>query len=208
MFDSRAQALSAKLVYITKVLQCILLAAILFLVKVFLVKLLASSFHVGTYFERIRDSLFNQYVLEILSGPPVLEMDRLKHEDEKLIEEVSLLKKAGATTKGLEGLPGIGENTEARMSKNLGRSRTGISREVKPGSNITIEHLHKLNRKNVSVFNMKRLINLVKHQGVTTFGQGLDGGVGKGVDTEIKSEWQAKVVAKEIFDNVSSPGAP
>jgi len=209
MFDSKAQSASKKLVYVTKVLQCFLLAACMFLVKVFLVKVLASSFHVDTYFERIRDSLFNQHVLEVLSGPPVVELQQMKDDDEKLMDEVALLKKAGATAPGLTGLPGIGERNETlKSSKTFKRSKTGVSGEVK-GSGLTVEHLHKLNRKNVSAFNMKRLINLVRYQGVATLGQGLDTDAAEGsegMDTEIRSEWQAKAVAKEIFDNVPRPG--
>lgn len=90
-------------------------------------------------------------------------MDRLKYEDEKLIEEVLLLKKVGVMMKGLEGLLGIGENIEVWMFKNFGRSRIGIFREVKLGFNIIIEYLYKLNWKNVLVFNMKCFINLVKY---------------------------------------------
>lgn len=209
MFDSKARSASNKLVYVTKVLQCFLLGACLFLVKVFLVKVLASSFHVDTYFERIRDSLFNQHVLEVLSGPPVVELQQMKEDDEKLMDEVALLKKAGASAPGLSGLPGISEGNETlKSNKTFKRSKTGLSGEVK-GSGITVEHLHKLNRKNVSAFNMKRLINLVRYQGVATLGQGLDTDAadgGEGMDTEIRSEWQAKAVAKEIFDNVPRPG--
>jgi hypothetical protein len=209
MFDSKARAASQKLVYVTKVLKCLLLAACLFLVKVFLVKLLSSSFHVDTYFERIRDSLFNQHVLEILSGPPVVELERIKDDDEKLMDEVALLKQAGASAPGLAGLPGISESRARPVSGKLKGSSRPVSGEVKPGSGITVEHLHKLNRKNVSAFNMKRLINMVRHHGVATLGQGLDGAVAEdseGMDTEIRSEWQAKAVAKEIFENVPRPG--
>ena len=214
MFDSKARAASQKLVYVTKVLQCFLLAACLFLVKVFLVKVLASSFHVDTYFERIRDSLFNQHVLEVLSGPPVVEIERMKDDDEKLMDEVALLRQAGATAPGLAGLPGITESRGPLRPATSGKAKSGsrpVSGEVKPGSGITVEHLHKLNRKNVSAFNMKRLINMVRHQGVATFGQGLDGVAAEdqeGMDTEIRSEWQAKAVAKEIFEHVPRPGVP
>ncbi|KAG0610640.1 hypothetical protein M758_7G080700 [Ceratodon purpureus] len=212
MFDSKARTASQKLVYVTKVLQCFLLAACLWLVKVFLVKVLASSFHVDTYFERIRDSLFNQHVLEVLSGPPVVELERMKEDDEKLIDEVAMLKRAGATAPGLTGLPGIMESRQSLkpVSGKLKGSSKPVSGEVKPGSGITVEHLHKLNRKNVSAFNMKRLVNMVRYQGVATLGQGLDGVVAEdeGMDTEIRSEWQAKAVAKEIFENVPRPGVP
>jgi hypothetical protein len=87
------------------------------------------------------------------------------------------------------------------------RSKTFASGEVKAGSEISVQHLHKMNRKNVSAWNMKRLINLVKYQGVTTLSQTIDDDVaGEGMDTEIRSEWQAKAAAKEIFNNVARPG--
>lgn len=208
MFDSKAQASSKKLVYVTKVLQCFLLAAVLFIIKVFLVKVLASSFHVGIYFERIRDSLFNQHILEVLSGPPVVELERMRDDDEKLMEEVAMLKEAGAMAPGLTGLPGISEGSEtSRGEITFRQSRTGVRVEVEPGSGITVQHLHKLNRQNVSAFNMKRLINMVRSKGVSTFGQGLDENAQEDgeMDTEIWSEWQAIAVAKEIFANVARP---
>lgn len=212
MFDLKAQATSRKLVYVTKVLQCFLLAACLWLVKVFLVKVLASSFHVDTYFERIRDSLFNQHVLEVLSGPPVVELQQMQEDDEKLMDEVAMLKRAGATAPGLTGLSGIRESMKKlKHEKTLKRTKPGASGEIREGSGITVEHLHKLNRKNVSAFNMKRLINMVRYNGVATLGQGMDNAAledEEGMDTEIRSEWQAKAVAKEIFENVPRPGVP
>ena len=39
----------------------------LWLLKVLLVKILTDSFHRAGYFDRIQDSMFHQYVLEILS---------------------------------------------------------------------------------------------------------------------------------------------
>ena len=43
------------------------------MVKTFLVKLLVSSFHVKRFFDRIQESIFHQYVLQTLSGPPLME---------------------------------------------------------------------------------------------------------------------------------------
>ncbi|XXG40781.1 hypothetical protein AAC387_Pa01g1414 [Persea americana] len=37
-------------------------------------KIIASSFHVNTFFDRIQESIFHQYVLQTLSGPPMKEM--------------------------------------------------------------------------------------------------------------------------------------
>ena len=83
-------------------------------------ELLSSSFHVNTYFERIRDSLFNQHVLENLSGLPVVELERIKNEDEKLIDKVALLKQAGALVPGLVGLPSISESRVRPVSISVG----------------------------------------------------------------------------------------
>ncbi|XXG71804.1 hypothetical protein AAC387_Pa07g1044 [Persea americana] len=48
---------------VTKILVCLLVSTLIWLVKTLLVKVLASSFHVSTYFDQIQDSLFNQYVI-------------------------------------------------------------------------------------------------------------------------------------------------
>ncbi|KAL3613774.1 hypothetical protein CASFOL_041848 [Castilleja foliolosa] len=47
-----------------------LIGATIWLVKIVLVKVLASSFHVTTYFDRMKESVFHHYVLDMLSGPP------------------------------------------------------------------------------------------------------------------------------------------
>ncbi|KAJ6724690.1 MECHANOSENSITIVE ION CHANNEL PROTEIN [Salix viminalis] len=83
--------------YVTKVLVCSVVGTLLWLVKTLVVKVLASSFHVSTYFDRIQESLFNQYVIETLSGPPLVEMRRNEEEEERLLEEVQKLQNAGAT---------------------------------------------------------------------------------------------------------------
>jgi len=42
-------------------------------VKTFALKVLASKFNVRNFFERIQESVFHQYVLQTLSGPPLIE---------------------------------------------------------------------------------------------------------------------------------------
>ncbi|CAM6034245.1 unnamed protein product [Sphagnum compactum] len=166
--------------YITKALVCFLIAAVLVVVKIFLVKVLASCFHVDKYFERIRDSLFNQFVLETLMGPPVEEERQSFIEDERLKAEVAGLKKAEAA---------------------------GMDEKV-----ISMQTLAKLKQRNVSAWNMKRLINLVKHTGVATLTHNIednlmdtDGNMGDQSDREINCEWKAKFAAKQIFNNVARP---
>ncbi|CAI9100685.1 OLC1v1037838C2 [Oldenlandia corymbosa var. corymbosa] len=59
--------------YITRGIASSLIGAVMWMVKTFLVKLLASSFQVQTFFDMIQDTIFHQYVLQTLSGPPLME---------------------------------------------------------------------------------------------------------------------------------------
>ncbi|XP_021901979.1 mechanosensitive ion channel protein 10-like, partial [Carica papaya] len=59
--------------YITKALAACLIGAALWLLKTLLIKTLAASFHVKRFFERLQDSIFHQYVVQTLSGPPLME---------------------------------------------------------------------------------------------------------------------------------------
>lgn len=82
--------------FVTKIMICLVVGVMLWLVKTLLVKVLASSFHVSTYFDRIQESLFNPYVIETLSGPTLVEIRRAEEEEERLANEVANLQKAGA----------------------------------------------------------------------------------------------------------------
>ncbi|CAI9285408.1 unnamed protein product [Lactuca saligna] len=59
--------------YLTWTIVALLVGSILWLLKTFLLKILATSFHVSNFFDRIQESIFLQYVLHTLSGPPVME---------------------------------------------------------------------------------------------------------------------------------------
>lgn len=59
--------------YITRGLACFLLGALIWMLKTLFIKLLASSFHVKRFFDRIQESIFHQYVLQTLSGPPLMD---------------------------------------------------------------------------------------------------------------------------------------
>lgn len=205
MFRARAQQATSALVYITKVLQCFLLGAALVVVKTFLVKVLASSFHMGTYFERIRDSLFNQYVLETLSGPPAIELQQIVNDQKAIDAEVAGLRKAGAVAPGLTDHVNSGRKSDSRPRSGI------ISRAEEPNADavMTIDKLNKLSQKNISAWNMKRLINLVKHTGVATLTHNFDDQVYSSAvssETEITSEHEAKIAAKQVFQNVTKPG--
>ncbi|KAF4382206.1 hypothetical protein G4B88_011535 [Cannabis sativa] len=69
----RSKTATKILEYITWTLVTFLIGAFLWLLKTLLLKILASSFHVNTFFDRIQESIFHQYVLQTLSGPPLIE---------------------------------------------------------------------------------------------------------------------------------------
>ncbi|KAJ0966925.1 hypothetical protein J5N97_023842 [Dioscorea zingiberensis] len=169
--------------YITKVLLCLLVATLFRLAKTLLVKVLASSFHVNTYFDRIQESLFNQYVIETLSGPPTIEIQNCSCE-QKL--QNGRLKSAELTT--------------------LASGKDGIGKKDEGG--IRIDRLHKLNQKNVSAWSMKRLMNIVRYRSILTLDERiLQAGDEDESEKEIRSEVEAKAAAKRIFNNVAKPGS-
>ncbi|KAK9705526.1 hypothetical protein RND81_07G063800 [Saponaria officinalis] len=61
--------------YITMGIAGILVGAGIWLLKTLSIKTVALSFHVKRFFDRIQESIFHQYVLQTLSGPPLMEME-------------------------------------------------------------------------------------------------------------------------------------
>ncbi|PWA57561.1 mechanosensitive ion channel family protein [Artemisia annua] len=220
IFDSKVERMThgkEVLPYVTKVWVCLLVGTLVWLVKTLLVKVLASSFHVSTFFDRIQESLFNQYVIETLSGPPLLEIQQEQEEEDRVIEEVQKLQNAGAT------LPAdLKANLFKKSGRFIGTPRTGTPMTGKSGKfsesttpkkvdeGITIDHLHRLNQKNISAWNMKRLMNIVRTGVLSTLDEQLEGSRGDDEDetaVQITNEKQAKVAAKKIFINVAKHGA-
>ncbi|KAJ0090311.1 hypothetical protein Patl1_13799 [Pistacia atlantica] len=70
----RSEFATKVLDYVTMTLITILIGAFLWLLKTLLLKILASNFHVNRFFDRIQESIFHQYVLQTLSGPPLIEV--------------------------------------------------------------------------------------------------------------------------------------
>ncbi|MBA0848303.1 hypothetical protein Goshw_000288 [Gossypium schwendimanii] len=206
--------------YVTRVLVCLVVGVMLWLVKTLLVKVLASSFHVSTYFDRIQESLFNQYVIESLSGPPLIEIQRAEEEEERLANEVMNLQNAGAKVP-----PGLKPSTTSSplSARTIGSGRIlksprgkspRLSRVLssekgeKDDMGITIDRLHKLNHKNVSAWNMKRLMNIVRHGALSTLDEQIqDSTHDDEAGTNISNEREAKVAARKIFQNVAKPGS-
>ncbi|KAJ4963128.1 hypothetical protein NE237_023067 [Protea cynaroides] len=212
--DKQANVLS----YVTKILVCLLVGTMIWLVKTLLVKVLASSFHVSTYFDRIQDSLFNQYVIETLSGAPLVEIQQTQEENERCIAEIRQLQNAGATIPAdlreavcpsIKGGRVIGSERSERSPRVTKSFKLSGPMTKQQDEGITIDHLHKLNQKNISAWNMKRLMNIIRSGTLSTLDeQILDSSQYEGESkTEIRSEFEAKVAAKKIFRNVAKPRA-
>ncbi|KAK6916769.1 Mechanosensitive ion channel MscS [Dillenia turbinata] len=225
LFDNRVERETngkAPLGYVTKVVVCLLLGTLIWLVKTLMVKVLASSFHVSTYFDRIQESLFNQYVIETLSGPPLIEIHENEEENKRLMDEVRRLQNAGATVPldlRATAFPAVRSrqvsfNRSGVISSGLQKSPQKKSISLSRGSSkqeegITIDHLHRLNTKNVSAWNMKRLMNIVRHGVLSTTldEQILDSSHDDEKAMQIRSEHEAKVAGRKIFKNVAGPGS-
>ena len=218
LFDSnvKQEDPTPVLPYVTKVLLCLLVATVIRLVKTLLLKVLASSFHVSTYFDRIQDALFNQYVIETLSGPPLIEESRM-------IAEVHRLQSAGAAMPNeLRAAAIPREDAAAASVPKSGRltaaaSRRGTSKQLQRqkterhnfDDGISIDQLHKLNQKNISAWSMKRLMKIVRYGALTTMDDQIKQATGQEDElaTQIHSEHEAKVAAKRVFHNVAKPGS-
>ncbi|XP_022896682.1 mechanosensitive ion channel protein 6-like [Olea europaea var. sylvestris] len=223
MFDKKVEGNNEFLRYVNKLMVCMLVGTLLWLVKTLMVKVLASSFHVSTFFDRIQESLFNQFVIEKLSGPPLLEIQNQKEEEERTMAEIWQLKNAGATLPSELGSHAFQDSRSGNMVSARGGGlppKIGGGGEVSfrisgqlPKTNqddqgISIDHLHKLNPKNVSAWNMKRLMNIVRNGVLSTLDeQVIDSSTGDESATQIGSEREAKGAARKIFRNVAQPRA-
>ncbi|KNA24576.1 hypothetical protein SOVF_014430 [Spinacia oleracea] len=223
---------SQVLPYVTKILICFMVATLMWLVKTLLLKVLAMNFHVAAFFDRIQDALFNQYVIETLSGPPYLEIQRIAEEEERLVSEVQKLQNAGvyippdlranclpnegkpagsarSTASGLQRSPRIGKSPRSSVIGKSPRAPSNSRREEQEKDDgISIDHLHQWNQKNVSAWNMKRLMNIVRKGVLSTLDEQLDPRMEEDETAlHIRSEKEAKAGAKRIFTNVAPPGS-
>ncbi|KAM0974934.1 mechanosensitive ion channel protein 10-like isoform X1 [Malus sylvestris] len=181
LFDNgvkRSRKTSRILGYVTRGLASCLIGAAIWLVKNLFVKVVASSFQCNRFFDRIQESIFHQYVLRTLSGPPLMEM----------AESVGRAPSSGRLSfKNLKG--GKKEGNE------------GAKEEV-----IDVEKLKKMNQEKISAWTLKGLINVVRSSGLSTISntlESLDDEESEQKGKEITSEWEAKAAAYDIFLNVT-----
>jgi len=229
LFDKKVEreANSEPLRIVAKLLVVGEVCAVVWLFKTLLIKVCASNFHVNAFFDRIQESLFNQFVIETLSGPPLFSFQQAQVEDDRTMVEVQMLQNAGISlppdlkasmfsrsksTKSM--LPNQSEKTPVGGSGStpykspIGHS-AGLSgsNSKKIDEGITIDHLHKLNQKNVSAWSMKRLMRIVRYGALTTLDEQItDANTQEDESaTQIKSEVEAKAAARKIFRNVARP---
>lgn len=191
--------------YVTRVLVCLLVAVIIWLIKTLLVKVLASSFHMSTYFDRIQESLFTQYVIETLSGPPLMEIQRMEEEEQKVTEDVKSLEKLA----GAKLPPALKATVRSFMKAGKGPrlSRVGSDKED-DSEGIRIDQLQRMNTDNVSAWNMTKLMNIIRKGALSTLDEHMQDTVEESEHaTQIRSECEAKIAAKKIFHNVTEPGS-
>ncbi|KAL8139369.1 hypothetical protein V2J09_005390 [Rumex salicifolius] len=204
--------------YVTRILVCFLVGSVIWLIKTLVVKVLASSFHVNAFFERIQETLFNQFVIETLSGPPLYELHRAEEEEERTLAEIQMLQSAGAIVPPeLEAnvLPPATPTATVASSCNSARFlKSSTSKKQRQydhqqmDGHITLDNLHKLDQKNVSAWKMKRLMNIVRRGALTTLDDHLDSAAHLNeTSKQIRSEVEAKAAARKIFHNVARPKA-
>ncbi|KAK9993685.1 hypothetical protein SO802_023388 [Lithocarpus litseifolius] len=117
-----------------------------------------------------------------------------------VIGKSRLLVTPTVTSRRVIGSGGLQRSPKVRSGK-LSRTQS-----KKGDEGITIDHLHRLNPKNVSAWNMKRLMRIVRHGTITTLDEQILDTTPSGADdssTQIRSEVEAKAAAKKIFQNVA-----
>lgn len=88
--------------YVSRFLASMLIGSVIWLAKTCLMKLIASTFHRKTFFDRIQESVFHQYVLQTLSGPPLMELAEHVGRDASGLGHLSLTR-----TKEEKGVPEV-----------------------------------------------------------------------------------------------------
>lgn len=164
--------------YITRALASCLIGAAIWLLKTFLVKLLASSFHVTRFFDRIQESIFHQYVLRTLSGPPVMEIAEKVGSSNTMPGQLSFnnLKKQNDENK--EEVIDVDKLKKMKNGKVSAWTMKGL----------------------VNVITGTGLSTLSNTLDQSDEEEGEQ-------DKEITSEWEAKAAAYKIFRNVAKPGS-
>ncbi|KAF8022643.1 hypothetical protein BT93_F0226 [Corymbia citriodora subsp. variegata] len=189
---------SRVLPYVTKVLGCFLVASVIWLLKTLLVKVLASSFHVNTYFERIHEALFNQMVIETLSAKTAMRYDAGEEECGDAPKTTELHHADAASS----------ELKETLLPKGGGSVQSGRSTNHPEIGGSTDSAGRRINQKSASPWYIGRMMDIIQQESLSTLDEKiLDVNVEDGSLMEIRNVHQAKEVARKIFLNVAKPGS-
>ncbi|KAL6008567.1 hypothetical protein ACLOJK_034080 [Asimina triloba] len=193
MFDHEVKAVNKPKYHelldkLWRALVAVMVGACIWLLKILLVKVLASSFHVATFFDRMKESVFHHYILEALSGPPIEEEKDNGGVDARLAEKKK--------RKGM-GFVRRSKTMPARMNEGgLGASRR-----------IDMERLKRLSRQKASGWSVRRLVSQVMASGpggLSTISRTVD--LTAEELGEMSSEWEARLCAHRIFKHVAKDG--
>ncbi|PWZ17952.1 Mechanosensitive ion channel protein 10 [Zea mays] len=179
LFDSevgRSRKTARTLNYVSRFLASMLIGSVIWLVKTFLMKVVASTFHRKTFFDRIQESVFHQYVLQTLSGPPLMELAENVGREGSGLGRVSI-----GRAKEDKGVPEVIDVVKLRRM-----SQEKVSAWTMRGL--------------ITAIRSSRLSTISNT--IESFDD-VDGMEQK--DKEINSEWEAKAAAYAIFKNVAKP---
>ncbi|KAL5223628.1 hypothetical protein ABZP36_010267 [Zizania latifolia] len=163
--------------YVSRFLASMLIGSVIWVIKTFIMKMVASTFHRKAFFDRIQESVFHQYVLQALSGPPLMEL---------------------AENVGREG-SGLGRVSFSNMKEEKGMPEVI---DVVKLRKMSQEKVSAWTMRRLMAAIRSSGISTISNT-IESFDD-VDGMEQK--DKEINSEWEAKVAAHAIFKNVARPG--
>lgn len=175
----RSRKTTRVLNYVTKALAGCLIGAVLWMIKTLLVKSIAASFHVKTFFSKIREAISHEYVLWTLSLPP---------------------KSTDSAENGGDGL-----STCLCVKIPKWRKSSKGSKEKKE-EEITIKKLGKMKAGKMPVSTMGHLIDRIRSSKLSIISSVLDDTPGLiGEQKQITSTPEVEDAASQIFHNVKNP---
>lgn len=165
--------------FITWSIAALLIGSFLWVLKTLLLKILASSFHVNTFFDRIQESTFHQYILMTLSGPPLFESANVMGKTSSNVSRLSSF----ITKKGKEKKKKVIDMNKLHQMKQDKVSAWTMKMLVDAISNSGLTTLS------------------------SEIDEGNYDGCNEQTDKEITNEEEAIAAAYHIFRNVAMPGS-
>ncbi|CDP03109.1 unnamed protein product [Coffea canephora] len=180
---NRSKETTKILNYISKALVSSLIGAVMWMVKTLLVKLIAASFHVKTFFEKIREAISDECVLLMLSVPPMPKVEE-----------------NGDNSRPSENKQEI----EVEDHKKVVQEKTN---HVQKKEEMTLKKLGRMKAGKMPASTMKNLIDRIRSSKLSIVSSALDGSLDDlGEQKDITSRYEAEQAASLIFNNVRRHG--